>query len=280
MPHPHIDPLRPRLFGYGLLYQASLSSSGELYAAPAEGASEAAALARGLRGLTAAGACGEPAVTPEDDDKWAVSVPFGRCGLEGRPLEYLIAYHVAEGYLEELGPDGFRAHAVEAGRVMTIAPGRVVRLRMRSQAGKRALVAFQTEDRTPLHGHAAPISLGGLPAPQDHPTRLQSAWQAFESLRTMVADDPARYGQELDGFFARMRQSLAGDGHVDRLRQEARQDGSYEVEDQQALFERQQALLTGDLLERIGGADPEVFRFPGMFGAVCPLFDVLKQGPQ
>jgi len=281
MPHPETDPLRPRLFGYGLLYQARLSSSGELVPAPAEGPSEAMALAGALRALSAKRASGDPVSPPNEagggrEDAWAVSVPFGRCGLEDRPLEYLIALGVSGGYLEELGPEGFAAYEVEADRIMTIVPGRIVRLRVRPRVGMRALVAFQTEDRTPLRGHAAPMSLSTRPSPQDHPARLQSAWQAFDSLCTMAQGDFSRYRLELDGFFARMSQALAGNGLLDQEQQEARQDGSYEVVDQRPLFERQQALLTGDLLDRVARADPEVFRFPGMFGAVCPLFSVLK----
>jgi len=203
-------------------------------------------------------------------------VPFGRCGLGGRPLEYLTTFNASEGYLEELGPDGFAAQAVEAGQIMTVTPGRIVRLRLQTAPGRRSLVVFQTEDRTPLHGHAAPISRGEEQASPDHPARVQSAWQSFETLRALATDDPARYRQELEEFFSRMSQVLTGDGQIERLRQEAGESGSYAVEDQRPLFERQQHLLTEDVLDRVAGGDPSVFRFPGMFGAVCPLFDALK----
>ena len=279
-PHLESDALRPRLFGYGLLYRARLSSSGELEPAPAEGSSEAAALARALQGLTSRSSSREPEVPVAGREvsaayEWAVSVPFGRCGLEGRPLEYLVVC-ASEGHLEELGPDGFASQAVAEGEILTVVPGRVVRLRLRPGVGERALVAFQTEDRTPLHGHAAPISCGGRPAPLDHPARVQSAWQAFNALRAMATDDPARYRQELEGFFTRMSRALTGDGQIDQLRQQAQQAGSYSVADQRPLFERQAELLTEDVLGRVASADPSVFRFPGMFGAVCPLFDALK----
>ena len=45
--------------------------------------------------------------------------------------------------------------------------------------------------------------------------------------------------------------------------------------EERGLFERQRALLDAAALERIKAQDEAVFRFPGMFGAVAPLFNLI-----
>ena len=45
---------------------------------------------------------------------------------------------------------------------------------------------------------------------------------------------------------------------------------------EQALFDRQCALLDEAVLDRIRDQDEAVFRFPGMFGGVAPLFNLVN----
>ena len=49
--------------------------------------------------------------------------------------------------------------------------------------------------------------------------------------------------------------------------------GSYAAGPDPVLFDRQDELVTPSLLDAIAGAQEGRFRFPGMFGAVAPLFD-------
>ena len=45
--------------------------------------------------------------------------------------------------------------------------------------------------------------------------------------------------------------------------------------EEHVFFDRQRALLDSTALERIKARDKAVFRFPGMFGAVAPLFNLI-----
>ena len=58
--------------------------------------------------------------------------------------------------------------------------------------------------------------------------------------------------------------------------EQARREGSYAVAEEQALFDRQRTLLDEAVLDRIRNQDEAVFRFPGMFGGVAPLFQPNK----
>ena len=42
------------------------------------------------------------------DGDWVYSLPFGRCGLQGRPREHIIAHFCAEAYLDVLSMDGIK----------------------------------------------------------------------------------------------------------------------------------------------------------------------------
>lgn len=272
------DPLQPRLFGYGLLYRAHLSDSGALQALEAREGDEALALAAALSRLVGLeGARTMPGQGPprQAADLWGVSVPFGRCGMAGRPLEHIRVHGAAEAFHDSLGPDGYRETRLEPGDTLTFQPGLMHRLRARPDQEGRVLVAFQTEDRTPLNGHAAPVSRRGQAAGTAHPGRLAGAWQAFEELRVLAATDPAAYGVELAEFMGRMAQLVGGNAELAHIQAEAAAAGTYDLTDQTALFSRQTALLTPEVIERVGRGDADLFRFPGMFGAVAPLFSLL-----
>ena len=61
-----------------------------------------------------------------------------------------------------------------------------------------------------------------------------------------------------------------------QVRREAEQLGSYASAPSEELFDRQRNLLSEGVVERIQKADAELFRFPGMLGAVSPLFPLLN----
>ena len=261
-------PLGARLFGYGILYRARLRGGGGASAAcdplPADPAEEARALADELRCHLEGGA---PA--GESPDEVGLSVPFGRCGIDGRPLEHVRLYHAARAFVDVLTPRGAASRPVEEGRTVLVSPGSVVRFRAVPRAGHRVLVAFQTEDRTPLHGHAAPLTRAGEPPPAGAEARLRQTTEAFAALWKSGGGSP------LQGFFGRMAAAVAEDPGVEAARQAALASGSYEAGADPALFDRARALLTPGVLERIAGGEEPLFRFPGMFGAVAPLFPLL-----
>ena len=72
-----------------------------------------------------------------------------------------------------------------------------------------------------------------------------------------------------------MAEGLADNPAIAAIQADARAAGSYEVVEERGLFERQRALLDAAALERIKAQDEAVFRFPGMFGAVAPLFNLI-----
>ena len=278
------DPLRPRLFGYGLLYPAHLSDDWRIDPLAAAPGPEAGALAAALARMVGAGAgptWRAPAQSPAGQaaDLWCVSVPFGRCGLAGRPREHIRVHGAVEAYHDALGPEGYRQTRLSADQTVAFEPGLLHRLRARPGGDGRVLVAFQTEDRTPLHGHAAPVSRRGEGVAAHHPARLAGAWQAFEGLRELAAADPEAYRAELVEFMGRMAVAVAGDPEMARIQTEAEAAGTYELADQEPLFQRQAALLTPEVIQRVAAADSDLFRFPGMFGAVAPLFSLLNRSP-
>ena len=262
------DPLGSRLFGYAILYRARVRGGGAAAACdpvPVDPAGEARALAGELRRHLQGGASGPG----ETGDEVGLSVPFGRCGIDGRPLEHVRLYHVSRAFVDLLTPRGVRSEPVEEGRTVLVAPGSIVRFRAVPRPGRRALVAFQTEDRSPLHGHAAPLTRPGEPPPAGAVERLRRTTEAFGELWR------AGGGPSLDPFFTGMAASIDGDPGVEEARRAARTSGSYEAGPDPALFDRARDLLTPEVLERIAGSDESLFRFPGMFGAVAPLFPLL-----
>ena len=149
--------------------------------------------------------------------------------------------------------------------------GAIVRFRARPLENHCVLVAFQTEDRTPLLGHAAPFTLDGE-VPDDWRERLVKCHAAFDAA-ARVSDGGHR--PLLERFFGTMAEKLAGDPEITAAQEQARREGSYAVEAEQALFDRQLALLDEAVLDRIHDQDEAVFRFPGMFGGVAPLFNLI-----
>ena len=255
------DPLRARLFGYGVPYRVEVDETGAVAPRTTDAAGEAARLCRALRQLR-----GEGEGATEGD--WVYSLPFGRCGIQGRPREHLIAHFCAEAYIDVLSMDGVKTQPLAAGEIADIEPGSVVRFRARPLEHHCVLVAFQTEDRTPLLGHAAPFTLDGE-VPEDWRERLVKCHAAFD------AASAGSHRPLLERFFGTMAEKIAGDPEIAAAQDQARREGSYAVADEQALFDRQLALLDESVLDRIRDQDEAVFRFPGMFGGVAPLFSLV-----
>ena len=212
---------------------------------------------------------------PAREDAWAVSLPFGRCGLDGKPREHLIVYGAADAYLDVLGLDGVRETPVVSNQIVAVEPRTVVRLRARPVAGQRVLVAFQTQDRTPLMGNAAPFTLDGV-VPEEFAERLRKVHGVFDRVHGWWQDDRPAYQQALGAFFGGMAQRLAGNQEAAAIVAEAGRVGSYDVADERLLFDSQRSMLDAALLERIRSQDSELFRFPGMFGAITTLFNCVK----
>ena len=265
------DPLRARLFGYGVPYQVRFGRNNEVQPLATDPAREAGDLARELGALIGQRGGG----AGSEKGGWIVSMPLGRCGIEGLPREYLVVYYLEEGYLDVLGAAGYEERRVAEGAILTVLPGTVIRVRARPRPGHRLLVGFQTEDRTPLRGHAAPFTLDNE-VPEAYDARLVKAHAAFDTVKETARTDPARYRALLEGFFETMAGKIANDEEIRRIQEEARQQGAYEVADEGELFARQQALLTPEILERIRLQDEELFRFPGMFGGITTLFNLIE----
>ena len=259
------DPLRARLFGYGVPYRVELDEVGAVMPRPTDAAGEAERLSRALHQLRGKG---EGAT----DGDWVYSLPFGRCGIQGRPREHLIAHFCVEAYIDVLSMDEVKTQPLAAGEIADIEPGSVVRFRARPLEHCCVLVAFQTEDRTPLLGHAAPYTLDGA-VPDDWRERLVKCHAAFDAAVAQTSDGSHR--SLLERFFGTMAEKLAGDPEIAAAQEQARREESYSVEEEQVLFDRQLALLDEAVLDRIRDQDEAVFRFPGMFGGVAPLFNLV-----
>ena len=259
------DPLRARLFGYGVPYRVEVDEIGAVAPRPTDAGGEAERLCRALRQL-----CGEAEGATEGD--WVYSLPFGRCGIQGRPREHIVAHFCAEAYLDVLSMDGVKTQPLAAGEIADIEPGSVVRFRARPLEHCCVLVAFQTEDRTPLLGHAAPFTLDGE-VPDDWRERLVKCHAAFDAAAAQASDGGHR--PLLERFFGTMAEKLTGDPEIAAAQEQARREGSYSIEEEQVLFDRQLDLLDETVLARIRDQDEAVFRFPGMFGGVAPLFNLV-----
>ena len=79
----------------------------------------------------------------------------------------------------------------------------------------------------------------------------------------------------LDSFFDAMTARMVDVAEIAPLRESARTVGSYSASDESLFFERQRALLSETTVARIARGDEGVFRFPGMFGGVAPLFSLV-----
>lgn len=259
------DPLGVRLFGYGVPYRVEVDAAGVVAPRPTDAAGEAERLCRALRQL-----CGEGEGVADGD--WVYSLPFGRCGIQGRPREHIVAHFCAEAYIDVLSMDGVKTQPLAAGEIADIEPGSVVRFRARPLENQCVLVAFQTEDRTPLLGHAAPFTLDGE-VPDDWRERLVKCHAAFDAAAEQAPNGGHRL--LLERFLGTMAEKLDDDPEIATTQEQARHEGSYAVADEQALFDRQCALLDEAVLGRIRDQDEAVFRFPGMFGGVAPLFNLI-----
>jgi hypothetical protein len=257
------DPLRVRLFGYGMPYQVRWAADGSVLPLAVDAAAEAERLADELADASASAAVHDPSV-------WAVSMPFGRCGVDGLPREYLLPLHLEEGYLDVLTAAGPCQHALVEGAVVRVVPNTVIRLRARPRPGRRVLVAFQTEDRTPLLGNAAPLLRHGE-LPGGYAERLVRCHGDFAALQAGAVADLAAYRADLQAFFAAMATRLAEQSEVAPTQARARAAGSYRDDDPLPLFARQAALLSPAARARIRAREDGLFRFPGMFGAVASL---------
>ena len=264
------DPMRVRLFGYGVPYQIHLSDGDGVSPLATTAADEARDLALELRVLRD----GTGELSAGDPDAWAYSMAFGRCGLEGLPHEHLIVHHAREAQLDLLSDRGYERRDLRQGEITTMVPAMVARVRARPQPGRRVVVAFQTEDRTPLQGNAAPFTLDGE-VPDDYSDRLIATHAAFTAVQQKAEHDPSACRQALSHFFDAMAGRLAGDEQVRKIQEEARDAGTYEVEDEAASFGRQRGLLTDEVLTRIAARDEQLFRFPGMFGGITTLFNAM-----
>ena len=259
------DPLRARLFGYGVPYGVEVDAAGAVVPRPTDAAGEAERLCRALHQLH------EESYGVSDGD-WVYSLPFGRCGIQGRPREHIVAHFCAEAYLDALSMEGVKTQPLAVGEIADIEPGSIVRFRARPLEHHCVLVAFQTEDRTPLLGHAAPFTLDGE-VPDDWRERLVKCHAAFDTAAARASDSEHR--PLLERFLGTMAEKLAGDPEITATQEQARCEGSYAVSEEQALFDRQRVLLDEAVLARIRERDEAVFRFPGMFGGVAPLFNLV-----
>ena len=262
------DPLKARLFGYGVPYKVSLDNEGRVEAVPTNGETEARELSESIKCLL-----DNNIELGSEAGGWAYSMPFGRCGLDGLPREYLKVHHCSEAYLDRLSLQGLEVCPLRSGETVRIDPGSVVRLRAKPQAAARVLVAFQTEDRTPLAGHAAPFTMDGE-VPDDYAERLRKCHLDFAAMQQLLVEEESGFRAVLNAFFGRMAVALKQNPAVEEARLEARDSGAYDA-DNEVLFERQERLLTPEVVQRIAEGEEGLFRFPGMFGGVAPLFGLL-----
>ena len=260
---------RVRLFGYGAPYRVRLGEGNTLE--PLDTDAEAGeALYRALVLLSGGQAEAQLEITGSE---WAYSMPFGRCGVEGLPREHLAVYFSSEAYLDVISERGLEKFKLGSGELVDIEPKTVVRLRALPQPGHRVLVAFQTEDRTPLLGNAGPFVLDGE-VPEYWKERLVKCHADFDALAKRT--ESGEHRALLERFFSTMAAQLAGNADIAVIQAEARSAGSYGGEvDESAALDHQRSLLSDEALERIRQQDAAVFRFPGMFGAVAPLFNLL-----
>lgn len=261
--------LRSRLFGYAVLFRARPVEGG-FEGVTSRPEDEAADLARELQ-LHAGQGVAPDSARPTVNEV-GLSVPFGRCGIGGRPLEHVRIHHAQEAWLDILRADGSESRAVEEGETVLVEPGAFVRFRGTPRPGGRVLIAFQTEDRSPLSGHAAPLSAVGETVPTDAVARLNHTTATFESLR----QDQTAARQRLADVFEDMRKVVENSPEVAVAQQNADAAGSYAAGPDGELFDAARQMLTPGIIDRIGAGDAQIFRFPGMFGAVAPLFPLLE----
>lgn len=260
--------LKERLFGYGTPYRVEVAGDGAVRAVEADAAQEGEMLGQLLADFAEQS---EMQANKGMAGEWAYSMPFGRCGVGALPREHIQVYFACEAHLDVLSEQGLNTRALDEGETICIEPGTVVRLRARPAKGRRVLVAFQTQDHTPLQGNAGPFVLDGV-VPDDWRERLAFCHADFAAACAM---ETGECKEALGLFFSRMAIALEGKSKIAVMQNSARAAGSYEVGDENVFFARQRQLLSADVIERVRALDAEVFRFPGMFGAVAPLFNLI-----
>jgi len=270
------DILRSRLFGYAILYRVREVSDGQYESVAATVGEEARALADELQlhvgQSSAAGVASSEKITSTEQQEIALSVPFGRCGISGRPLEYVRLFHAEQAWLDTLGPEGAASRAITEGETVLVEPGAFVRFRARPRPGRRVLVAFQTEDRSPLAGHATALVHAGQSVAAEAEARIEQTTSVFD----LLANDSEAARSRINTVFSDMTDAVSDNIEISAAQESARTSGSYEAGGAPSLFEDAEKLLTPETIDRIRSADPDLFRFPGMFGAVTPLFTLLK----
>tara|TARA_B100000686_G_C16787054_1_gene975942 strand:+ start:2418 stop:3242 length:825 start_codon:yes stop_codon:yes gene_type:complete len=263
------DILKVRLFGFGIPYR-SLLVDGTFEPVETSPQIEATELAQELSRFRH-----KNPESGDSDDTWAVSVPFGRCGIEGLPREHLMLFSAQQAFLDVLAKSGPREIAINPGQIIAVEPQTVVRVRAKPHMGRRVVVAFQTQDRTPLLGNAAPFTLDGQ-IPDAYDDRLRKGHQAFAKIEKLWTDDKSAYNLVLENFFRLMSDNLAQSKEALTIIEKARTVGSYSVVDERVFLDYQRSLIDDELLNRIRVLDDELFRFPGMFGGITTLFNYLK----
>ena len=93
-------------------------------------------------------------------------------------------------------------------------------------------------------------------------------------MQQLLVEEESGFRAVLNAFFGKMALAIAGNDAVEEARRQAQHCGAYEA-DNEALFERQRGLVDAGVLQRIAQGEEGLFRFPGMFGGVAPLFGLL-----
>ncbi|MBT4612863.1 MAG: hypothetical protein HOM68_08155 [Gemmatimonadetes bacterium] len=272
------DPLVPRLFGFATLFRAQVGPTG-IQPVDSDAAVEADALARAIAdhvGVSFDASVQAESVGAEPLEgglEWGVSVPFGRCGVHGRPHEHVRIYGADQAWCDRIAADGSQTTvSVEEGEDLTFLPGHVQRIRALPREKGRVLVAFQTEDRTPLAGHAvAWMGDEAESVPDDPAQRVLLTHRAFNKL---AASEPAQIQQQVTAFMRQMS-DLVQNESIEAEHRTAKAAGSYQAGADDALFERQRCLVNSSVLAQIAARDAARFRYPGMFGAVAPMYDLV-----
>ena len=95
--------LSQRLFGYGIPYEVGIESSGKFSPTKGEGNVSALELSKTLESWSREG---KNYPVSEAESSWAYSMPFGRCGLAGLPLEHLQVSDAEEIHIDVLSEAG------------------------------------------------------------------------------------------------------------------------------------------------------------------------------
>ena len=95
--------LSQRLFGYGIPYEVEIDSSGKFSPVKWEANVQALELSKTLESWSREG---KNYSVSEPGSSWAYSMPFGRCGIAGLPLEHLQVFDAEEIHIDVLSEAG------------------------------------------------------------------------------------------------------------------------------------------------------------------------------